>query len=150
MSVYSLNNGFISISVNSQGAELSSIKNSEGTEFLWNADEKYWKRSSPVLFPIVGSLKNKEYVYNNKKYQMSQHGFARDMEFDIIFKNETAIFFELKSNEDTFKKYPFDFKLVIGYELKNNSVKFIWKVINTGNTEMLFSNRWTSSFYVPY
>ncbi len=65
------------------------------TEYLWNADAKFWKRSAPVLFPFVGSLKNKEYHYEGKTYSMGQHGFARDMEFAVDVQTATEAWFSL-------------------------------------------------------
>ena len=79
-----LENEALKVTINSFGAELASIRGKEtDTEYLWNADAKFWKRSAPVLFPFVGSLKNKEYHYEGKTYSMGQHGFARDMEFAV-------------------------------------------------------------------
>lgn len=79
-----LENDILEVTINSEGAELSSITGKEtAVQYLWDADEKYWKRSAPVLFPFVGSLNGKKYIYNGREYPMGQHGFARDMEFEI-------------------------------------------------------------------
>ena len=75
MSTHTLSNELITIQLNEFGAELTSIKsNSNNTEYLWNGDPSYWKRQSPILFPFVGSVKNKSYSYKGKTYPMSQHG----------------------------------------------------------------------------
>lgn len=78
MTVYQLKNDFLTVQVKSVGAELISIQNTEGTEFIWQADPKVWGRHAPVLFPIVGRLKDNHYYLDDKEYQMTQHGFARD------------------------------------------------------------------------
>ena len=128
---YKLENESIAVAVESFGAELKSVKSkADGREYMWCADEKYWKRTSPVLFPLVGSLKGQSYLYEGEKYPMSQHGFARDRGFTLVSQSEESIFFELRADADTLKAYPFDFTLQIGYELANNTVKVIWKVVN--------------------
>ena len=80
-----LENESLELTINSFGAELKSITGKEtGTQYLWDADEKYWKRSAPVLFPFVGSLKDKKFTVDGTDYPMGQHGFARDMEFELV------------------------------------------------------------------
>ena len=133
-----LENDILRIEIESFGAELKSVKNkSTGQEYMWQADPTYWGRTSPVLFPFVGSLNNKCYTYEGQTYEMGQHGFARDMEFSLISKTESDIYFELVSNEETFKKYPFNFTLGLGYQLSGNELKVIWKVFNTSTDKVL-------------
>ncbi len=145
-----LENQKIEVVINRFGAELSSIFNKDTkTEYVWNADEKYWKRHAPVLFPIVGSLKNKEYIYDGSKYPMGQHGFARDMEFEVISADESEAWFGLKYNEETLKKYPFQFYLQIGYKLVNNELKVTWKVVNEDDKKMYFSIGGHPAFLCP-
>ena len=108
MAVYELKNDVISISMDSHGAELKSLKKLDtGKEYMWCGDAKYWGRTSPVLFPFVGGLKDKEYRTKGKAYPMNQHGFARDMEFELFSQSENEIWFILKSNEETLAKYPY-------------------------------------------
>lgn len=134
-----IQNDFLQISVNAHGAELSSILNRRtGEEMLWQGDPAYWKRRSPVLFPIVGSVWNNRYLYDGEIYEMSQHGFARDMDFTLIEETDTKLLYELRSDEHTKALYPADFTLQIGYELKGNAIKVTWSVFNTGNKEMHF------------
>lgn len=133
-----LDNGTICIEINNHGAEIRSAKKN-GVEYMWCADEKYWARCSPVLFPIVGGLKDKKYMVDGKVYSMGQHGFARDMDFEILEKDETSVAYILKSNEETLSKYPFEFTLIIKYTLVNSAVKVEWKVINQNQRTMSFS-----------
>ena len=108
MAEYTLNNGELEIKVNSHGAELRAITDVKtGREYMWYADSAYWGRVSPVLFPVVGSYKDGESRYGEKTYKMSQHGFARDMEFDLREQTEDTLWFSLKDNEATKEKYPF-------------------------------------------
>ena len=126
-----LENESLELTINSFGAELKSITGKEtGTQYLWDADEKYWKRSAPVLFPFVGSLKDKKFTVDGTDYPMGQHGFARDMEHTMESQTEDTIWFSLHSDEETMKKYPFAFVLKIGYKLAGNELKVMWKVEN--------------------
>ena len=136
---YTLENEWLTIQVEEHGAELKSMKDKENREYLWCGDPDYWGRTSPVLFPIVGSLKKKEYRYQDKTYTMGQHGFARDMDFTLSERTEDTLWFSLSSNEETMEKYPFEFLLEIGYQLVKNSVKVMWRVQNTGKDTMHFS-----------
>lgn len=148
---YILENNKLKIILSSNGAELQKIENKENNKnYLWNGDKEFWGRKSPVLFPFVGSLKNKEYTFEGKTYQMNQHGFARDMEFEFLSKTENSIWFELKYNEETLNKYPFKFSLKIGYELNENNLKVMWKVQNLDNKKMYFSIGAHPAFLVPF
>lgn len=145
-----LENETLKVTIHSFGSEIGSIVNKkDGCEYIWNADEKYWKRSAPVLFPIVGSLKNKEFIYEGKAYPMGQHGFARDMEFALQSASNTEAWFSLTSNEETYAKYPFRFTLSIGYVLNGNSLKVIWKVENKDTKNMYFSIGGHPAFMCP-
>lgn len=128
---YVLENDILHVEIESFGAELKSVKNkSTGQEYMWQADPQFWGRTSPVLFPFVGCLRNKCYTYNGKSYSMGQHGFARDMEHSLVRKTDTEIYFELTNTEETLQKYPFAFVLNLGYELNGNKLKVLWKVTN--------------------
>ncbi|WP_121626443.1 aldose 1-epimerase family protein [Poseidonibacter antarcticus] len=138
--IYSLENNEIKIKIDSFGAELKSlISLDENIEYLWQGDPKFWNRSSPVLFPIVGKLLDNNYDYENKEYSMSQHGFARDKEFLLVKQNKTMLKFLLKDDEDSLKIYPFVFELYITYEIKDRSLKVSYEVINKSNDKMYFS-----------
>ncbi len=145
-----LENEQVKVTINKFGAELSGMmKKTTGVEYVWNADAAYWKRSAPVLFPIVGSLKNKEYKYEGKSYSMGQHGFARDMEFEVVSGNNEEAWFVLKSNAETMEKYPFAFKLEIGYKLQESRLTVIWRVTNEGDKNMHFSIGGHPAFMCP-
>lgn len=150
MGQHTLKNEFLSITVNDLGAELSSIVSAQnGQSYLWNADQTYWGRHSPILFPIVGGLKGKCYQYNGQEYSMSQHGFARDMEFECIEVSETSIKHRLTSTPETMKQYPFTFILDITYQLKDNTIEVIWDVTNADTKEMHFSIGGHPAFNCP-
>lgn len=138
---YVLENETLKVEIESFGAELKSVINKEtNQEYMWQADPTYWGRTSPILFPFVGSLRDKCYTYNGKTYPMGQHGFARDMEHTLVSKTDSAIYFELLSTEETMEKYPFSFALNLGYELTGNELNVIWKVTNTAAEQVMHFN----------
>ena len=148
--IYSLENNEIKIKIDSFGAELKSlISLDENIEYLWQGNPKFWNRSSPVLFPIVGKLLDNTYIYENKEYSMSQHGFARDKEFLLVKQNKTMLKFLLKDDEDSLKIYPFSFELYITYEIKDRSLKVSYEVINKSNDKMYFSTGAHPAFNWP-
>ncbi len=137
---YEIKNEYIKAKIKSFGAELNSLqKCAEELEYIWQGDSKYWNRHSPILFPIVGRLKNDSYFYQNQKYNMTQHGFARDKEFEVIKNEADFIEFRLKSDEKTLEIYPFSFELYLSYKLEKNSLIVAYKVVNKSDDKMLFS-----------
>ena len=150
MAIYSLENDNLSIQVDEQGAELTSIFHRRNqTEYLWNGNPNYWKRQAPILFPIVGSLKNKCYTYQGKTYSLPQHGFARDRKHSFVRKTDNELWFSLQADEETKKVYPFDFNLELGYRLEDTTVTVLWKVTNTGDTPLYFSIGGHPAFLCP-
>lgn len=143
-----ITNGKLTISVKEHGAELASII-SNGREYLWQADESFWKRHSPVLFPIVGALWNGEYRSHGKTYKMGQHGFARDMDFVLVEESDSMLVYRLTSNKETELKYPYSFSLEISYKLVDNRVRVSWHVGNTGNETMFFQIGAHPAFFWP-
>ena len=145
-----MENDQIEVIVNYHGAELRSLKKkATEQEYLWNADAKYWGRTSPVLFPFVGGVKNKVYRHEGKEYPMNQHGFARDMEFSLVSQSADEVWFALEDTEETYKVYPFHFHLEIGYRLEDASVSVMWKVKNINNTQMHFAIGAHPAFFCP-
>ncbi|GGH13659.1 aldose 1-epimerase family protein [Pedobacter zeae] len=145
-----LENDYIKVSLAAKGAELQGLFNKEtGLEYLWNADPRYWAKHSPVLFPIVGSLKNNSFNYQGKNYELPRHGFARDHVFNSEKISETEAVFTLHQSEETLKVYPFYFELKLKYELMERKLKLTYEVSNTGTGAMLFSLGAHPAFAVP-
>lgn len=134
----------IEIKTKNKGAELISVK-FNGIEKMHDG-ETFWNRHSPVLFPIVGKLKNGKTIINGKEYEMGQHGFARDMDFEKIDENS----YVLKSNEETKKKFPFDFELYIFYKTTDNKVYTHYKVVNKSDEMMIFGLGGHPAFICEY
>lgn len=150
MALFQISNGKITIQVDSMGAELKSLKDvAAGKEYMWNADPRYWKRTSPVLFPLVGGLKGGSYRIEGKEYPMGQHGFARDMEFKLKSQEADGIWFTLESDEETLRSYPYPFLLELGYELADKTVIVKWNVKNPAADRMYFSIGGHPAFLCP-
>lgn len=139
MAVYSIQNNDIEVKVNSFGAELISLLTTEGTELLWQAKKDVWPRFAPVLFPIVGRLKNNSFAYNDSSYVLSQHGFARDKEFVIVEQSYNCLKFELTADENSLKVFPFHFSLIISYTLTETMLDVSYQIFNPDNKGLLFS-----------
>ncbi len=150
MALFQISNDKITIQVDSMGAELKSLKDvASGREYMWSADPKYWKRTSPVLFPLVGGLKDGVYRLDGREYPMGQHGFARDMEFKLKSQAAHEIWFTLESDSETLERYPYPFCLELGYELSNKTVIVKWRVKNPAKERMYFAIGGHPAFLCP-
>jgi galactose mutarotase-like enzyme len=137
---YNIKNEKIICEIDIHGAELKSLKRlSDGKEFMWSGDPVYWNRTSPVLFPFVGGVKDKIYRHEGREYSIGQHGFARDMDFSLESATEDEIWFSLSETKESLEKYPYCFLLRIGYKIEDTKVKVMWEVKNTNDDTMFFS-----------
>ena len=144
-----LYNSELTATINTFGAELISIKNNSNREYIWEGNPNYWGKHSPILFPIVGSLKNNNYIYNNSIYHLPRHGFARELDFEVKEKTDLEVVFSLKQTGATLEKYPFNFELQISYTLTNSVLKIGYKVINNNDFSMPFSIGAHPAFALP-
>ena len=134
-----ISNEKISIKVNNKGAELSSLVSLiDNREYLWQADPLYWNRHSPILFPIVGAVWNDKYRVDAEEFTMGRHGFARNMEFELVEQSESHLLFRLGSSETSLKLFPYSFCLEIGYRLIDNVLRVLWRVKNISSKTMFF------------
>lgn len=148
MQTHQIKNHMMSLTVAEHGAEITSIQ-LEGIERMWDADPAFWGRTAPVLFPIVGALKDNSYRYEGQTYLMGQHGFARDMDFTLTDQTEDKLEFTLFDNEETYEKYPFHFQLQIIYEVFQNQCRVTWKVKNMDDKTMYFQIGGHPAFACP-
>lgn len=135
---YILENEDLKVEIESVGAEVISIQDKKGRDYLWNGDGKFWGRRSPILFPFIGRLKNGAYRYKGKEYKVGPHGFARDMEFSLFEQTESVLWFEIKDTEATYLIYPFHFSLKIGYHLVGKKLEVSWEVENLESEENMY------------
>lgn len=146
-----IENELLKVEVKTKGAELCSLINKQsGIEHMWQADENVWGKHSPILFPIVGQVVNGLYRLGEEKYELSRHGFARDMEFSVASHTDESLIFELRSTEDTLKVYPFKFTLQVRYTLLNDKLNVEYFVKNDDNKTMWFSIGGHPAFAVPF
>lgn len=150
--MFTIENEYLKIEIHPKGAELQSIYNKKlSLEYMWSADPAVWGKKSPVLFPIVGALKNDTYYFENKAYQLSRHGFARDMDFTVTDQTASSITFTLTRNDATFEKYPFQFRFDVIYSIKNKQLQVTYRVVNKGevNQKLYFSVGGHPAFRLP-
>lgn len=135
-----ISNYKFSFTINHKGAELISFKEIDTKrEYIWEGNPEFWGKHSPILFPIVGTLKNNTYTYKNNEYKLSRHGFARDMDFELISQNENTAIFSLQSNKETQTIFPFEFELQVIYTLTFSELTISYQIINKGFHDMPFS-----------
>ncbi|MFI3175411.1 MAG: aldose 1-epimerase family protein [Bacillota bacterium] len=147
--IYTIKNEFLSVDINDAGAELFSIKDKDGTEYLWQGDDTYWARRSPTLFPFVGRLTDGAYTLHGKKYEMDIHGFLKQSLFALVSQKEDAITFSLKDNESTLAQYPFSFEFLLSYTLKGAKLDVDFAVKNLSSDTMYFGIGAHPGFCVP-
>ena len=144
-----ISNSNLTAVINPLGAELISLKNSNNKEYIWEGNPEFWGKHSPILFPIIGCLKDDKYTYKGNSYTLLRHGFANKMEFNFIEKSSDNVIFSVKNNIETLENYPFEFELQISYTLVNSSLKVGYKVINSNDFEMPFSIGGHPAFALP-
>ena len=145
-----IHNQHLTAKIFSKGAELFSIQNNHSSrEYMWEGNPAFWGKHAPILFPIVGTLKDNQYQYKNNYYSLSRHGFARDLDFEILEKTDSAALFSLKADEKTRANFPFDFELQIYYRLAENILNIEYKIINKTQEIMPFSIGGHPAFALP-
>jgi galactose mutarotase-like enzyme len=145
-----LENDYLKVKISPKGAELNSvISKSTLLEYMWSGDPAVWGKTSPVLFPIVGALKKDMYLYHDKSYSLSRHGFGRDSYFEIGEQGPEEAIFSLASTPESLEMYPFKFQFLLTYRLVKDFLELTSHVENTGDTILYFSVRGHPAFKVP-
>ena len=133
-----LKNSSLTVTIEDRGAQLTSVKAPDGTEYIWQADPAVWGRHSPNLFPVIGRLHDDRYTLAGKPHTMPMHGFCRDAVFTVSGQTDTAAAFTYTQNEDTLALWPFPFVLTIAYTLEGNALKKTVTVENPGGDTMFY------------
>ncbi|RZM29815.1 MAG: aldose 1-epimerase family protein [Pedobacter sp.] len=145
-----LENEQFTATFNAHGAELQSLVNKNtGLDYIWSADPKFWAKHSPILFPIVGALKDNSYTYSGQRFELPRHGFARDREFGVEKISETVLLFSLKADAESMAVFPFDFVLALRYTLTDTGLRCSYEVSNPGTENLLFSIGGHPAFATP-
>lgn len=139
----------ICLKISSSGAEIRELKlHKSAHNWIWPSLNP-WKRSAPILFPIVGRLKRDKYHYESKEFTLSQHGFARDSDFSLVEKSEKSALLRLCESADSLKKYPFCFELDVEYSLEDDRLRVVFTVKNRDHKRMYFNIGWHPAFVLP-
>lgn len=145
-----IQNTHLAVRIHEKGAELYSIHHRQhNLEYMWSGDPAFWGKTSPVLFPIVGTLKDNTYYYHDKAYTLTRHGFARDHVFAVEEQNSDSVVFLLRSHDEMLTRYPFPFELRIRYVLLDDALQVAYTVTNTGAAPMYFSLGAHPAFRAP-
>jgi galactose mutarotase-like enzyme len=148
--MFTIENQSLKVTIEAKGAELTSIHHKdENLDYLWGGDPAIWGKHSPVLFPIVGALKDNAYYYNNVAYHLPRHGFARDRVFAMERQTDDTVVLLLTSDAETMQVFPFEFELRIRYTLFDSSLAVAYHVKNTGPGDMFFSLGAHPAFKLP-
>lgn len=135
-----IENDQLKAGIESFGVELYSlIKKDNGQEYIWEADPVFWNKTSPILFPFIGKLEDFKYQYHGKTYDMTKHGFARNMDFEVVAQEKDRVVFSLEKTPETMENYPFPFLLEVEYRLEGSSLLEQWRVYNRGEENMYFA-----------
>ena len=137
------------VAISTHGAELQSIVDPTGKNWLWNGDPAFWNRHAPILFPIVGKAANNAIRVDGKNYPISQHGFARDSDFEIVEAEPGRCVLRLEANDATRKILPFEFALDVTYELAGGALSHSLTVVNKGTVPMAASVGYHPAFVWP-
>lgn len=145
-----ISNNFLTVSIKKEGAEICSITNRKGTEYMWDANPVVWGSNAPVLFPVIGSLKDKKFFYNGQEFYTPKHGFIRYNEnLKIENQTETSVTFVYTYSKETLAIYPFKFSFKITFSLSENSLSVHHTIENMGDDTMYFSLGGHPAFKCP-
>jgi galactose mutarotase-like enzyme len=145
-----LENDELKIAISEKGAELQSLYNkATQLEYLWSGDPVFWGKKSPVLFPIVGTLKNNQFLHNGERYSLTRHGFARDKDFKLTESSNNRVSLTLDADTETLAQYPFLFRFTIVYEIHKNKLSCSYQIFNIDVQPLYFSVGAHPAFKVP-
>lgn len=145
-----IENDQLLVQIHEKGAEVREVLDKgSGRHYMWSGDPAYWGRVSPVLFPIVGRLMNDQYKMDDQTFELTQHGFLRDVNFDLYEETKHTVTFQYESRGRHVKQYPYEFTARIRYELLENGLKISWEIDHDGEDTMYFSIGGHPAFRIP-
>lgn len=146
--IISISNGSLTTSIDTMGAQLMSLQKDE-SEYLWQGDANWWPRRAPILFPIVGVLKDGKAESAEGTVSLARHGLARLNQFEVVEQNASSVTLQLKSTEETRKSYPYDFELRLIFSVDGDMLTQTYEVTNTGNVVLPFTLGAHPAFNIP-
>ena len=147
--IVTIRNELLTVDIEDLGAQLSSVRNHHGTEYLWQGDADIWARRAPILFPVLGRLKDNTYLLDGVAHTIGQHGFARDCVFELVEQTDTKAVFRLTDNAETRRLYPFAFSLTVTYTLEGNGLTKSHRVENCSEQVMYYELGVHDGFRAP-
>jgi len=129
----------LSAEINLLGAELLFLGNENSGNILWSKQTDHWNRVAPNLFPIVGKLVDDSFVVNDKTYTLTQHGFARDKEFEVVEQTESSVRLRLVSTPESMHVYPYFFVFDVCFSLSESGISISYETENTGEETLFYS-----------
>ena len=146
--IISISNGSLTASIDTMGAQLMSLLKGE-SEYLWQGDSNWWPRRAPILFPIVGVLKDGKAESAEGTVSLARHGLARLNQFEVVEKSDSSVTLQLKSTEETRKSYPYDFELRLIFSVSDDTLTQTYEVTNRGNVVLPFTLGAHPAFNIP-
>ena len=146
--IISISNGSLTASIDTMGAQLMSLQKGE-SEYLWQGDANWWPRRAPILFPIVGVLKDGKAESAEGTVSLARHGLARLNQFEVVEKSDSSVTLQLKSTEETRKSYPYDFELKLIFSVDGDTLTQSYKVTNPANVVLPFTLGAHPAFNIP-
>jgi len=147
--MYRIKNSYLTVQIEEKGAELWSVKDSKGVEYLWGGDSRYWSGRAPNLFPYIARLTDGTYILDGKSYKMDIHGFAKDMTYEVEQISDRSINFWIHDTEETREQYPYHFRFGVGYKLEDNVLDVTFTIWNDDSKIMYFGVGAHPGFRVP-
>lgn len=136
--ILTLQSKSVTAQIDTLGAQLMSLKDAAGTEYMWQRDPKFWAKTSPFLFPIVGNLRDNKTVIDGKEYKMGKHGFCREAEFTVTAQSEDSVSLTYQADERTLAQYPYQFAVTLTFTLTEKGIVTRYAIKNAGDGNMLY------------
>ena len=146
--IISISSNSLTASIDTMGAQLMSLRKGE-SEYLWQGDSNWWPRRAPILFPIVGVLKDSKAESAKGTISLARHGLARLNQFEVVEKSDSSVTLQLKSTEETRKSYPYDFELRLIFSVSDDTLTQTYKVTNPANVVLPFTLGAHPAFNIP-
>lgn len=134
----SLKNDYVMTVIDTVGAQMLSLRDRNGKEYMWQRDPKFWPRTSPVLFPAIGNSRDGKTVFDGQSYELSKHGFAKEMDFRAEQRTESAVRLVIEDTEETRNCYPYKFGFAMSYKLTEDGIRIEYQVENRDTRPMYY------------
>ena len=146
--IISISSNSLTASIDTMGAQLMSLRKGE-SEYLWQGDSNWWPRRAPILFPIVGVLKDSKAESAEGTISLARHGLARLNQFEVVEQSLSSVTLQLKSTEETRKSYPYDFELKLIFSVAGDTLTQTYEVTNPANVVLPFTLGAHPAFNIP-